>query len=659
MLEFLSVEFGTSDVLMGAYLLRYELVCCVVCIALWLMTSFAGILPSRRPPQPASKLGVETPWQHSAVEKRRQWLQLESRPAYQALDLGDKFATAGSTAELLSYLKSMNQTSLCDPAWVAQQISKLCRTRFQHALTVYHTARQAGLKLQEVSPAECQQLFMNLVTSAIRVGFICDARNLLKELRDSSIGVSESLFSSVVKLCTAKHLFDDCLTFYDVMKEDTLLTLSDMSIWSCLLFCAIEARAYQRCNTFFKSLKSLGTPSQKDYGNMVRLASFHDDWQLCLRLIREMRECCVAIDSVICNTCLATCVHADQMPQGRLLLEEMVQAKGVVDVISFNTVMKGYAKAGNMDQCFELFDWLQTQNISPSPVTYGILLDGCVNENLLDKAIQVFDSIVSTGCQMNTVLFTTLIKGFIRAGKVDQAMDIYQQMRTNCQVSPDLVTFSILIKANCDSDHLDKALKLLEDLLGLGIKPDDVVFNSLLAGCARQSCGELGKRIYADMVAIGVRPSNATFSVLIRLHHQCKRLDEAVEMLRTEPVSHGIEPEPRLYTQLIQACIRERQGQRAVNVYGMMLEQTVPTIAAHSAMIGTCLKLNMYDTAAEILAMTARYGGRIDPNDASSLLEVAIKKRKYQVAIECAAAMKLLGILVDPKLLAHLKSNWP
>merc|ERR1719491_1362893 len=80
-------------------------------------------------------------------------------------------------------------------------------------------------------------------------------------------------------------------------------------------------------------------------------------------------------------------------------------------------------------------------------------------------------------------------------------------------------------------------------------------------------------------------------------------------------------------------------------------------MAQHSSMINTCIKLNMYDTAAEILGKTAQHGGRVDANDARSILEGALKKRKLQVASDCAASMEKLGIAVDPKLLAQVKQS--
>jgi pentatricopeptide repeat protein len=163
---------------------------------------------------------------------------------------------------------------------------------------------------------------------------------------------------------------------------------------------------------------------------------------------------------------------------------------------------------------------MRTRGIKPSQVTYWILLDGCINENHIDCAAVVADCMAREGCEMKTVMCTTLIKGFARAGQLERAMKVYEQMRT--RRGPDLITFSILIKANCDSSQMEDALILFESMWDLGLKPDEVVFNNLLGVCLKESYAELGKRLYEDMVVGGVRPSSATFSMLIRLYAQLR-----------------------------------------------------------------------------------------------------------------------------------------
>jgi len=534
---------------------------------------------------------------------------------------------------------------LCDPTWLVTEVVHLSRTHVQRALETYHTAMKVGLSLGHMPQAECYNLFMTLVTSAIRMGQTDEALRLLRDLREQGPGVTAALLASSAKLCASKQLYEECLAIYDYVSMDPDLWIEDKSIWSCLLFCAVEAGCHQRCHFFFEKLKASGAPSPKDYGNMIRFASMTSECGLALALVQEMREAGVSIDGIVYNTVLAVCVAADRVKEACTLLDEMEAVGGLADVITYNTLAKGYAKAGHMDRCFQIYDRMLTQHIKPSQVTYGILLDCCINGNKVDKAAEVFNRMTREGCVMNTILYTTLIKGFARAGQVDHAMHVYQQMCTGQSVPPDLITFSILIKANCDARRLEAALQLLEAMLDFNLKPDKVVFNNLLGGCVKESKAELARTIYEDMVAAGVQPSNATFSILIRLYAQCKLLDEAVDMLQREPAAQGVSPGPQVFSQLVLCCLRERQGRRAVEVYKLLLEHSSPISAAtHSSILGMCVKLNMLDTGAEILGLAAEANGSVDACDAQHLLEAAQRKRKTQCVDACIIAMGRWGI---------------
>jgi len=637
------------------YQLRFEIVFVASLIFLWLFGLFAkrGVpsnrrstkhksleLPERRPAQKA--------WSAPTGPEGKSGAFLDGANSNRAA-FGQK-----ETSSLLQETPSSDK--LTDALWLIPRLLHLCNGHAQRAVALFGAALTAGLDINAAPAEQKEELILALVTSMIRMGLMDDAMRLVKDFKKREVALSVGLHGSAVKLCTAKQNFKECLALSDAIADATNGKITDKSVWSCLLFCAIESKSFHRCANFFQQLKANGVPSQKDYWNMVRLGSVNSDWKVMIKLIQEMRQQGLEVDNVIYNTALATCVSAEQMDSARELLDEMNSVGGITDVITYNTLMKGYANHGCMDDCFNLFDIMKKRELAPSQVTYGILLDGCINNNQVDRAAHVFDMMTNEGCPMNTVLYTTLIKGFARDGKVEEAVRIYHQMGER-GVMPDLITYSILLKANCDAGLMDTSLDLLGAMLKNNLKPDEVIFNNLLAGCAKQSNAELAKRLYHDMIQSSIRPSNATFSILIRLYSQCKLLDEAVDMLRTEPAKHRVEIEARLYSQLIQCCIRARQGRRVTEVYEMMLAQSAPTAATNGTMLSMCVKLNMFDTAVELIEMAAAKGlrGRVDPRDANMVLEGAVKKRKTCTAQSCAAAMKELGMRVDQALLSQAK----
>lgn len=551
-------------------------------------------------------------------------------------------------------------SNLKDPAWLIPRVVDACATadaqQAQQALQLYRKAQRVGLDLSQASRQDNEQLFTALVTSVIRLGFASEAKQLLEEFLASGAAVSSTLRTSIVKLCASRQLFQEALDFHDMcpmMNADSGVEVShhERSVWSCLLFCAVEVKAWHRCRPLFARLKSSGgLPHQKDFWNMIRWASAQGQCNYILELMQEMKANEIEADNVLYNTALASCVTSGDIEQARRIFDEMESIGEITDVISYNTLMKGYAKIGKMDECFKVFESLRLHGHTPSQVTYGILLDGYINNNDVENAAKSLAWMQDAGCSMNTVIYTTIIKGFAREGKLADARRIYEQMIQN-SVTPDLITYSVLLKANCDSGYLQEALSLFGDLVKSGFKPDEVIFNNLIAGCAHAETSsespktkcDVAKQIYENMTQSGISPSNATFSILVRVYASCKLLDEAVIMLKTEPQKHNVVLESRIFVQLIVSCIRARQGRRAVEVCKLMHEQTNPTPASMSSMLSAATKLNMYDTAAEIMACARDFNGRIDARDATMVIQAARKKRKDSCAESCIASMRALG----------------
>merc|ERR1719387_2970261 len=279
-------------------------------------------------------------------------------------------------------------------------------------------------------------------------------------------------------------------------------------------------------------------------------------------LLKEMRSVSTNPDNIFYNRALAVCVSAEMLDMAEQILAEMVDFEGFCDAITYNTLIKGYVRTGNVERCFALHQDMLKHCITPSEVTFGILLDACISAGMLDKAAQVFKDFEASGCKLNAVLYTTLLKGLAKAGQLDQAMKIFEQMCAS-EVTPDLVSYSVLIKVHCDAGKVEVALQLLDRMVQQGLGPDEIVYNNLLLGCAERKSTALGKRLLEDMYEVHpIRPSNVTVSIMLKIYTKCKDWDAALEILENSYLNFGLPVEQRLYIQLVQSCIRERQGKR-------------------------------------------------------------------------------------------------
>jgi len=249
----------------------------------------------------------------------------------------------------------------------------------------------------------------------------------------------------------------------------------------------------------------------------------------------------------------------------------------VVDVVSYNTVIKGFAQAGMLPKCFDCLHEMREHGLEPDDVTFGTMLDMCIADNDMNAANEVVDLLVRGDRPVDTVMCTLFIKGLVRAQKLPKALELYEEMkrRKSEGTRPDIVTYSVLIKAFVDTHDLERALMLVEDMAEAGHSPDDIILTHLLEGCRYVGNHALGKRLFDDMLAAGVKPSEFTLITMVKLHGRCGAHDEAYKLVAGWEKQHGFKPSVIHFTCLMSGCLRTKNYDQAWQAYNLMVETKV------------------------------------------------------------------------------------
>ena len=75
-----------------------------------------------------------------------------------------------------------------------------------------------------------------------------------------------------------------------------------------------------------------------------------------------------------------------------------------------------------------------------------------------------------------------------------------------------------------------------------------------------------------------------------------------------------------------------------------MLERVEPSATANKSLLGMCSKLNLLETAVEILTLAVEHRSRVSSGKVVQLRDLAAKKRKTACVEAIEVAMSTLGI---------------
>lgn len=453
------------------------------------------------------------------------------------------------------------------------QMMKLLEQReFTRALNFFRTFERDG-RDRYFSEA----LVSAFVQSAIRVGKIDVVERIIRGMSRRGGEPSCEFWQTTLKMLSSRKHYDCCLAVYMIFGSSLP---ADKVVFSCLINAALETGLPERAQSMLRRYKEADIDA-RDHVLLFRTYVAIKDSVSAEETFRELGE---DMTSLMLNLVLLTSVNAKDPDRALGLLNEArvfqerrdkrlgPGADPIVDVVSYNTVIKGFAQAGKVKQCFDCFHEMRSQGVTPDDVTFGTLLDMCIADNDLNAANEVIDLLVHGDRPVDTVMCTLFIKGLVRAQRLPKALELYEEMKRKSGkgAKPDIVTYSVLIKAFVDSHDLEKALMLVEDMTAAGHTPDDIIFTHLLEGCRYVGNHALGKKLFEDMLAAGVKPSEFTLITMVKLHGRCGAHDDAYELVKNWDKNHGMKPSVIHYTCLMSGCLRTKNYEQAWQAYQLM-----------------------------------------------------------------------------------------
>jgi pentatricopeptide repeat protein len=419
-----------------------------------------------------------------------------------------------------------------------------------------------------------EKFYAEFLQSACRVGKTDVCERLLQTMKKNGMIPSVGFWQSLLKMFSSRRLYTVCLQAYDLFRE---LIPADRVAYSCLINAALECNQAREAVNMLQRYREADL-DVKDYILFFRAYTAAGDLNGVVRTFRELKG---RTTTLMLNLLLLTFVNEKKTEDALTYLKEAKvyeQESGsrMIDTVSYNTLIKGFAELEKPERCFDVLQDMRSHGLEPDDVTFGSLLDVCIADNDINKAHTVIETLMHGDRPMDTIMCTLFIKGFVRVGNLAKAVELYEHMKMNeSAAQPDVVTYSVLVKALVESRNMERALLLVEDMVQAGHQPDDIILTHLLEGCRHIGNQPLGKKLFEDMLARGVKPSEFTLMTLVKLNGRCGMLTEARELIETWESQHGQRPTVIHYTCLMSGCIRAKDFQAAWDAYELMCKHGV------------------------------------------------------------------------------------
>merc|ERR550514_2138871 len=158
-------------------------------------------------------------------------------------------------------------------------------------------------------------------------------------------------------------------------------------------------------------------------------------------------------------------------------------------------------------------------------ITYNTLLKGYCSQGDLKGARALLREMETTGLKPNDVSYNCMINAAAKAGNMRDAWDIIASME-KAGIASDHYTVSTMMKAMKFAKHprdVQRALELL-DRSGLNVCEDEVLLNTVLDTCIRQKEHARLQQVLEAFRKSHLKPSVPTYGSLIKAYGALKQI---------------------------------------------------------------------------------------------------------------------------------------
>jgi pentatricopeptide repeat protein len=336
----------------------------------------------------------------------------------------------------------------------------------------------------------------------------------------------------------------------------------------------------------------------------LKAKSSHQDVTRTMDLTSSMEE---PMDEVLLSSVVEACVRIGKPSLLTQKLEELQGRNGVTvtGAHTFGSLIKAYGCAKDIGGAWRCWKEMRSQHIRPTSITIGCMVEAVVSNGDVDGGYELITQLLEDDqCreQVNSVVFGSVLKGYGRTKRMERVWAVFKEMLGKgiepsivtfnavidaCarnghmhalpelmtemkarKLEPNLITYSTMIKGFCQRGDMQSALQKLEELRKTtNLRPDEIVFNTLLDGCSSAGLVVEGERLLSEMRAEGITPSNYTLTVMVRLLGHARRLDRALALVEEITTRYRFKTNSHVVSALIQACLTSRDQKRAMAVF--------------------------------------------------------------------------------------------
>ncbi|KAF9608521.1 hypothetical protein IFM89_009887 [Coptis chinensis] len=346
-----------------------------------------------------------------------------------------------------------------------------------------------------------------------------------------SLHQGKQLHAHVLKLGFEQDpvLVPKLITFYSTFGyiHDAHVVTENSSIvsalpWNLLITAYVRNGFSSEAILAYKQMICMGIkPDNFTYPSVLKACGDELDIDVGMEVHRLIETSGLEWSLVVHNALLSMYGKCGRVDVGRSLFEKMQRR----DVISWNSIIFGYASRSMWKEAIELFERMRFASIQMHVITWNAIAGGYLQTGNCKAALELISQMRTRGGHVDPVAMVTGLTACSRMGSFKLGKEIHgTAIRSHYDTNNSLGNALVTMYARCND--LRHSYILFQSIEAKSL----VTWNSMIGGYTHYDRYEEASFVFREMVASGVEPNYVTIASILPLCARIANLQHGKEL---------------------------------------------------------------------------------------------------------------------------------
>ncbi|KAL3651136.1 hypothetical protein CASFOL_007539 [Castilleja foliolosa] len=202
-------------------------------------------------------------------------------------------------------------------------------------------------------------------------------------------------------------------------------------------------------------------------------------------------------------------------------------------VVSWNSMIDGYAQSGDSDEALNLFQKMLDQGLQPSNVTVMGALHACADLCDFNRGRFIHDLITQLNLDSDVSVVNSLISMYFKCKRVDIAVDLFNKLKNKT-----LVSWNTMILGHAQNGQTVEAIKLFCRMQKQHTRRDSFTLVSVITAVAELSVLRQAKWVHGLSIRTCLDKNVFVMTALVDMYAKCGAVRKARELFDTMEEKH-------------------------------------------------------------------------------------------------------------------------